>query len=88
MEEDKTIEFDFLDAVELISDVIEEGNSKEVSARVLNGTIATEAIRGIGHTFDLTDTESAFFAVIFYLQLEWSFYISGAYSNYSWNIFC
>lgn len=70
MKESKTKEFDFLDAVELISDVIEEGNSKEVSARVLNGTIATEAIRGIGRTFDLTDTESAFFAVIFYLQLE------------------
>ena len=70
MKQDNAIEFDFLNAIEVITDAIEEGNSGEASLGVLNGELASEPIENIRRCFDLTVQEAVFFAVIFYLQIE------------------
>ncbi len=70
MKQDSDIEFDFLNAIEAITDAIEEGNSRETSLCLLNGALAAEPTENIRRCFGLSIKEAVFFAIIFYLQIE------------------
>ena len=66
MKQDSDIEFDFLNAIEAITDAIEEGNSRETSLCLLNGALAAEPTENIRRCFGLSIKEAVFFAIIFY----------------------